>query len=168
MGDFKSIKPETIGDNVFRLIGSDWMLITAGDKKSFNTMTASWGGLGVLWNKNVSTIFVRPQRYTHEFLERAGTYTLSFFDETYRGVLNFCGAKSGREVDKVKETGLTPAQTPGGSPCFAEARLVIECRKIYFQDLNPANFLDPKIDANYPIRDYHRMYIGEIIACLAK
>lgn len=162
----RKVKPEELTDNVFRLIGSDWMLITAGSPESYNTMTASWGGFGVLWNKNVCFCVIRPTRYTYEFAEKADSFTLSFFGEEYKKALEFCGTKSGRDVDKAAETGLTPI--PGSLPettCFAEARLVIECKKIYFQDLDPTKFLDPDIEKNYPQKDYHRMYIGEIVEC---
>lgn len=168
MSDFISVDPEQITDNVFRLIGTDWMLITAGSPESFNTMTASWGGLGVLWHKPVSYIVVRPGRHTFRFLERNGAYTLSFFEERYKSVLQYCGSKSGRDVDKVKETGITPAFTELGSVYFGEARLVLECRTIYFQDINPRNFVDPEIGKNYPNRDYHRMFVGEILSCREK
>jgi len=168
MEGFKSIKPTDIAENAFKLIGKDWMLITAGNGESFNTMTASWGGLGVIWNKNVCFCFVRPQRYTYEFLERESSFTLSFFDEKYRNALNICGSKSGRDCDKVAEAGLTPMVCSSGSVSFREARLVIECRKIYFQDIDPKNFLDDLIAGNYPKADYHRMYIGEITACWIK
>jgi len=164
MSDQRIIKPEEIEDNVFKLIGAEWMLVTAGNKESFNMMTASWGGLGVLWNKNVCFIFIRPTRYTYGFIEKSNTYTLSFFDPKYKHVLNLCGTKSGRYCNKVKETGISPAETKSGSIYFNEAKLVIECRKIYYQDLEPANFLDPGIAANYPEKDYHRMYVGEIIS----
>ncbi len=164
MSDHGIIKPEEIQDNVFKLIGAEWMLVTAGSKQSFNMMTASWGGLGVLWNKNVCFIFIRPTRYTYGFIEKSNTYTLSFFDRKYKPALNLCGTKSGRDCDKVKETGLSPAETKSGSIYFTEARLVIECRKIYHHDLEPANFLDPEIAANYPEKDYHSMYVGEIIS----
>jgi flavin reductase (DIM6/NTAB) family NADH-FMN oxidoreductase RutF len=164
MSDYRIIQPEEIEDNVFKLIGSDWMLVTAGNMESFNMMTASWGGFGVLWNKNVCFIFIRPTRYTYGFIEKSNTFTLSFFDPKYKPVLNLCGTKSGRDCDKIKETGISPAETKSGSIYFTEARLVIECRKIYYQDLLPANFLDPGIAANYPEKDYHRMYAGEIIS----
>ncbi len=150
-----------IDENVFKLIGSDWMLITAGTKDSFNTMTASWGGLGVLWNKPVSYIFVRPTRYTYEFLENSGTYSISFFNEKYRNALSICGSKSGRDIDKVKEAGLTPVVSENGIVYFDEAKLVLECTKLYYQDIDPSHFLDPKINELYN-NDYHRMYIGEI------
>jgi flavin reductase (DIM6/NTAB) family NADH-FMN oxidoreductase RutF len=166
--DFESLEPLEVEDNVFKLIGQDWMLITAGSVDSFNTMTASWGGLGVLWNKNVCFCVVRPTRYTYNFMEKSNYFTLSFFEEKYRDVLNFFGTHSGRNVNKIEKTGLTPQKGSKGVPFFDEARLVIEARKIYFQDINPGNFLDDSIDDNYPEKDYHRLYIGEIIRVLKK
>ncbi len=165
----RSIRPEEIGDNPFKLVGSDWMSITAGPPEAYNTMTASWGGFGVIWGKNICWCVIRPHRYTYEFMERADVFTLSFFDERYRGALNLCGTKSGRDMDKAAAAGITPI--PGqlaGTTCFAEARMVIECRKIYFQDIDPKHFLDPEIEKNYPKHDYHRMYVGEIVNCRAE
>jgi len=162
------IKCDDIRDNPFHLIGSVWMLVTAGAMKSFNTMTASWGGLGVLWNKQVCYVFIRPTRYTYEFMERDGSFSLSFFEEDQREALNFCGSHSGRDVDKIKQTGLTPVQDPSGAVYFNEARLVLICKKMYYQDINPSNFIDTMIDKNYPDKDYHRMYVGEIIAAYRK
>lgn len=165
---FKSINPERISDNAFKLIGKDWMLITAGTADSYNTMTASWGGLGILWNKKVCFCFVRPTRHTYNFIEKANSFTLSFYDEKYRDMLQYCGAKSGRDVDKAASTGITPVAGTGGSVYFAEARLVLECRKLYYQDITPGNFIDPELDRHYPLKDYHRMYVGEIVNCLVK
>ena len=165
---FGPIDPCLIKDNAFKLIGSDWMLITAGSLSSFNTMTASWGAMGELWNKKICICFVRPVRHTYQFMEKADYFTLSFFDETYREALKLCGSKSGRDIDKVAETGLTPVEAESGAVYFAEARAVFECRKVYFQDLEPSHFLDPKIHDEYPNKDYHRMYIGEVIRCLSK
>lgn len=160
------IDPYLIKDNAIKLIGADWMLITAGSIKNFNTMTASWGALGELWNKKIAVCFVRPVRHTYQFMEDATHFTLSFFDEEHRDALRFCGTKSGRDVDKMAETGLTPATGETGAVYFTEARMVMECKKIYFHDLDPANFLDPKIENEYPQKDYHRMYLGEIVRCL--
>jgi len=143
------------------------MLITAGDDKGFNTMTASWGGLGVLWNKSVAFTFIRKQRYTYEFTEDNDLFTLCFFDEDYRNALSICGSKSGRDIDKVKETGLTPVHIDG-TTYFDEARLVLVCKKQYFQDIDPKNFLNADIEKNYPAKDYHRMYIGEIVKVLVR
>lgn len=163
----KDIPPESVACSVFSLIGKEWMLITAGEKASFNTMTAAWGGLGVLWDRNICFCFIRPSRYTCAFMERSQSFTLSFFEEGYRDVLNYCGTKSGRDVDKVAHTGLTPV-FDGSAIYFAEARLVMICRKIYAQDLVPGNFLDDRIERYYSGKDYHRMYIGEVQRCLQK
>ena len=157
-----------IPDNPFKLIADDWMLITAGTPDRFNMMTASWGAVGELWHKKVCFVFVRPTRYTYEFVEKADHFTLSFFEEKLRPVLNFCGRVSGREMNKAAKAGLTPITGKTGSVFFAEARLVLECRKIYYQDLVPGQFLDVEIEANYPRKDYHRMYVGEIVNCLAR
>jgi len=166
--DFKQITTHDIQDNVFRLISTDWMLVTAGVPGNYNTMTASWGGLGHLWNRDVCYIFIRPQRYTYGFMEKNNVFTLSFFTEDYRGALKICGTKSGRDIDKSAETGLSPVKSPAGGVYFREARLVIECRKIYHQDIDPRFFIDESIAANYPGDDYHRMYIGEIHAVFAR
>ena len=164
---FAEMRPEDIGRNPFRLIGADWMLITAGTKESFNTMTGAWGGLGVVWDRRVAICLVRPTRYTYEFMERSWSFSLCFFDEEYRDALTYCGTTSGRDVNKAVEAGLTPVFGED-TIHFAEARLVIECRKIYHQDIEPQNFLVPDIDGFYPKKDYHRMYVGEIIRCLSR
>lgn len=165
---FKQIEPTRIPDNVFRLIADDWMLVTAGNIRSFNTMTASWGAFGELWHKKVCLCFVRPTRHTYGFMEKADTFTLSFFDEKYRDVLKYCGTKSGRDVDKIAATGLTPLASDIGSVYFSEARLAIECRKLYIHDLDPARFLDPSIEKEYPQKDYHRLYLGEVVKVLTR
>jgi flavin reductase (DIM6/NTAB) family NADH-FMN oxidoreductase RutF len=165
---FKNIKATEIPGNVIQQIGYDWMLITAGDKDHFNTMTAAWGGLGFLWKEPMATIFVRPQRYTYEFTEKYKTFSLCFFDESQHEALKICGTKSGRDIDKMKATGLTPKVSGQGNIFYEEATLVIECQKVYFDDINPDNFLDPRPDTNYPKKDYHRMYIGFITNCMLK
>ena len=164
----KPVDVYAIDDNAFRLIADDWMLITAGELSSFNTMTASWGALGELWHRKVAFCFVRPTRHTYGFMERADLFTLSFFPEQYRHVLNFCGTKSGREVDKVQATGITPVADETGGVFFAEARLVLVCRKLYTHDLAPERFLDESVNKEYPEKDFHRMYIGQVIRCLMK
>jgi len=157
-----------IKDNPFKLIADDWMLVTAGTIDSFNTMTASWGALGELWHRKIAVCFIRPNRHTFQFTEQSERFTLSFFDETYRKALNFCGTKSGRDVDKMAATGLTPTASESGSVYFEQARIVLECRKIYTHDLDPTAFLDAAIEKEYPKKDYHRMYIGHIERCLMK
>ena len=134
---FVQIKPEEIKDNPFKAIGSDWMLITAGSINSYNTMTASWGGMGVFWNKNIAFCVIRESRYTRKFIDNSDIFTLSFFDENYRDALRFCGAHSGRDCDKALETGLTAIESKNGSVFFKEARLVLECRKLYYHDITP-------------------------------
>ena len=166
MANFTEIAPQDINESAFKLIGKDWMLITAGTLDSFNTMTASWGGLGVIWNKPVCYCVIRPQRHTRGFMDSGDRFTLCFFEEKHRKALEYCGSHSGRDVDKIKATGLTSVKADSGAVYFAEARIVLECRKIYFQDIDPAGFVDPAIADNYPDRDYHRMYIGEITKCL--
>ena len=108
MKNMTKIDPKQIDENVIRLIGSQWMLVTAGNPAHFNTMTASWGGLGFLWNRPVAFVFIRPQRYTFQFAEENSGLTLSFFGEEYRDALKICGSRSGRDTDKVAEAGLTP------------------------------------------------------------
>lgn len=166
---FHSISPESIPDNFIDLIDNKWMLITAGNPGNFNTMTASWGSAGVLWNKPVAICFIRPTRYTYQFANQSDIFTLSFFPDKFRKILNYCGSKSGRDVNKIKETGLKPLITQNKGITYEQARLCIECRKIYFDDLKPGNFLLSEIDEiQYPKKDYHRMYIGEIIGCYSK
>jgi flavin reductase (DIM6/NTAB) family NADH-FMN oxidoreductase RutF len=164
---FQETRPELLVDNPFKLINKDWMLITAGAPGAFNTMTASWGGLGVLWERQVAFCFIRPNRYTYEFVERSSHFTLSFFGEQHRKALQFCGTHSGRDTDKIAGAGLTPVQGDGFT-YFDEARLVLVCRKLYFQDIGPERFLDEAINDMYPQKDYHRMYVGEIVKCLTR
>lgn len=164
----RNIDPKQIAGNPFAMIGDQWMLITAGTGEACNTMTASWGGLGVLWNAPVATCYVRPQRYTKEFMDREEYFTLSFFGEAYRKALGVCGSKSGRDVDKVKECGFTVKTAECGAPYFEEAELVIVCRKRFAQDFDPANIPGDVKEKQYPNEDYHTMYIGEIVEVLSK
>ncbi len=166
--ELREVAPEGLTDNVFKLIDKDWMLITAGTMEAWNTMTASWGGLGILWHLPVAFCFVRPTRHMYGFMEKHGRFTLSFFDEKWRAALMLCGTKSGRDVDKAKETGLKPVPGEGETVHFEQARMVLACRKLYFQDISPERFLVPSIDENYPKKDYHRMYVGEVEKCLVR
>ncbi|NVO09686.1 MAG: flavin reductase [Bacteroidales bacterium] len=164
--DYADLDPYKIGENIFNLLDNKWMLITSGTKEHFNMMTASWGGMGVLWNKAVVTLFIRPQRYTYKFVEENSSFNVCFFNQEYKPALNFCGTKSGRDFDKVKETGLTPVLSPNNSITFKEAYLSIDCIKLYSDDLKSSNFIDKSlIDRIYPSKDFHRFYIGEIIGC---
>ncbi|MDR3644732.1 MAG: flavin reductase, partial [Clostridia bacterium] len=141
--------------------------ITAGDKAGFNTMTASWGGMGVLWGRDVAFCFIRPQRYTYQFVQKQPRFTLSFYGDGQREALNLCGTRSGRDLDKAKAAGLTPV-FEGGAVWFDEAKLVLVCQKLYDQDIDPSNFLDAGIAQHYAQKDYHRMYIGGIERVLVK
>lgn len=165
---FREADIKTLQENPFSLIGDEWMLITAGDQEKYNTMTASWGGVGVMWGKNVAFSVIRPQRYTFTFTEKEEYYTLSFYPPEYKKALGVCGSKSGRDIDKAKETGLTPVFEEQ-APYFAEAKLVLVCRKLYGQFLDPACFTDPDCDAKwYPEKDYHKLYVAEIVKVLVQ
>lgn len=164
---FREISVEELKDNPFTLINKDWMLITAGNQDKHNTMTASWGGVGELWGKYVSTIYIRPQRYTLEFVEREDFYSLCFFGPEYRQALSLCGSRSGRDVDKDKETGLTP-RFDQAAPYYEQARLVFICRKLYRQDMEKDSFLDKSLLEKWYDNDLHRMFIGEIVKVLEK
>ncbi len=151
-------------ENAFELIGKEWMLVTAGTEEKFNTMTASWGGVGILWNKPVAFLFIRPERYTHEFLEQNERLTLSFYGEDYRKALQICGTKSGRDTDKVKECGLTPLKLESGGMTFAESRMTLDCRKLFKTEMTEANFIDREIiDKQYGAHGgWHTVYVVEI------
>lgn len=168
MAQFREINPLDITENAFRLIGKDWMLVTAGNSTKLNTMTASWGGVGVLWNKNVAFSFIRPQRYTLEFIDQNEYYTLSFLQDGYRDTLTFCGRNSGRDVDKIKGKKLTPVFDEN-APYFEQAKLVLVCKKLYKQAMTPDSFIDKAlIEKNYPDNDFHYAFVGEIVKVLIK
>ena len=161
----------------FVQIGTDAMLITAGDvekdKGNWNTMTASWGGLGVLFHKDVAFMFIRPPRQTRLFVEANPIFTLSFFDAQYKDIHKICGTKSGKDIDKAAEVGITPIyfnDAPiAGAVAFKEAREVMICRKLYSQDMDPALFIDKvSLEKFYKGNDMHRLYIGEIIGYRTK
>jgi len=142
------------------------LLLTAGDFAAgrFNTMTVGWGSLGTMWGRPFAQVVVRPVRYTFQFTEQYDTFTLCVLPASLQPAWQLLGSKSGRDGDKIAESGLTPAaSTRVAAPSFAEAELVIECRKIYWDDIVPRHFLDPAIDQHYPNKDYHRIYFGEIL-----
>jgi flavin reductase (DIM6/NTAB) family NADH-FMN oxidoreductase RutF len=151
------------------MIGEDWMLISAGDSDSSNTMTASWGGFGSLWGRYVAFIFVRPTRYTHEFIDNNENFTLSFFGGEYKPQMTVIGSKSGRDTDKITEAGLTP-KTFEGEPAFEEAKIVVLCRKLYKQGMALANLVEDEIIKEYysDSDGVHDLYIGEIMSIYKK
>ena len=137
---------EVLGkEDIINLIDKQWMLVTAGDESSFNTMTASWGAVGNLWNRPVAIIFIRPERYTHEFLENGGRVSLSFFVEQYRDALKLCGSRSGRDCDKVAEAGLTAQALDNGTMVFDQARLTLDCRQLFRTEMTEADFIDKSL-----------------------
>lgn len=140
------------------------MLVAATDKDGkTNSMTASWGGLGVLWGKKVAFVFIRPQRYTKKFVDDAENFSLSFFEESYKPMLGYMGKVSGKNEDKIKKSGLT-VQDKDGAPVFKEASLTLVCRKMYRQTLEEDCFVDKtNIGKWYPQKDYHDMYVAEIV-----
>lgn len=156
------------GIDPFSLIGKEWMLVGAGTGDDWNAMTASWGGLGFLWNKHVAFCFVRPSRHTFGYVEKAERFTLSFFDEGHRPALNYFGSHSGRDADKAAAGGLSPIVFEDGTVSFAEARLALTCRKLYAQELTPASVIDHSIMGNYSKGDWHTMYVSEIEAVRTK
>lgn len=128
-------------------------------------MTVGWGSIGYMWRRPFVQVVVRPVRYTYEFIEKYNTFSLCAFPGKYQAALQLLGTKSGRDGDKIAEAGLHPVpSTRIAAPGFAEASLIIECLKIYWDDVDPRHFLDPEIDKHYPRKDYHRIYYGEILA----
>lgn len=159
---------EKLNINPFTELGQNWALLSAGDESGCNTMTVSWGAMGQLWNKNVITAYVRPQRYTKEFIDQNDTLTLSFYEEDRRPALSYLGQVSGRDEDKIAGSGLTPVYA-NGTVYFEEARLVFICRKLSHTLIGPQDFTDATLDAEfYPDQDYHTMYIAEILQVLAR
>lgn len=156
----KNVMTET---DVFSLIGDRWMLVAATDKNGkTNAMTASWGGMGVLWGKKVAFVFIRPQRYTKQFVDEAQRFSLSFFDESYKKMLGYMGKVSGRDEDKIAKSGLT-LTVKDGAPVFKEASLTLICRKLYRQTLEKDCFIETdEIGKWYPSDDFHDMYVAEI------
>jgi flavin reductase (DIM6/NTAB) family NADH-FMN oxidoreductase RutF len=161
------IAPEKFTTQACSLWAGQWLLLSAGDfvAEDYNCMTVAWGSFGTMWGKPFAQVVVRPSRYTYEFMERFNTFSLCAFPDNSRDALTLLGTKSGRDGNKIAEAGLTPcAAITVATPVFAEAELTVECQKIYWQDMAPAQFLDPSIEANYSDGDYHRVYFGEIVA----
>ena len=168
MHTFQTYPIDLVEFNPFHKIGKEWALVTAGSKKKCNTMTVSWGGLGVLWGKNVAFIFIRDSRYTKEFIDQGDFFSLSFLDEKYRAALNYCGSHSGRNEDKFKEAGITPAYRHS-IPYVDEANFVMFCKKMAAIPMPAETFTDAGIMKKwYADGDMHTMYVGEIIDLMAR
>ncbi|MCR5209666.1 MAG: flavin reductase family protein [Lachnospiraceae bacterium] len=148
--------------DILSVFDKKWALLTAGNKDEFNTMTVSWGGLGTMWGKPVATVYVRKSRYTHEFLDKNEYFTVSFYPEECREVLRVLGSKSGRDMDKMKGSGLT-AREISQTMTFEEAEVTFVCKKLFSQELKTENML-PEIASKFYSSDAaHDMYIGEIV-----
>lgn len=166
----KEIRIAEFSSKVFDLWDNQWLLLSCGDFQSgrFNSMTVAWGGFGIMWNMPIAMVVVRPSRFTFQFINDYDTFTLCGFPETYRKALSLLGTKSGRDSDKIAESGLTPiASKAVAAPTFQEASLSVACRKIYYSDFDPSHFLDDRIEKQYDGRDYHRMVYGEILQITA-
>lgn len=165
---YKKAAIEELRENPFTMFSQDWALLSAGDRQSFNSMTVSWGSAGTLWGKPVATVYVRPQRYTLEFLQKNDLFTLSFFTPQQHGQLAPFGSKSGRDCDKYALAGMQP-QFTGGTVFADGARLVLLCRKMSCQHMTPDSFIDGDIDTLwYPNRDYHQVIVGEVLEVLVQ
>mgnify|MGYP000218944216 CR=1 FL=1 len=165
---FEKLELSELQMNPFDEIGQHWLLISAKKEGVINTMTASWGQVGHLWGKNVATVYIRPQRYTKEFIDASDKLSLSVLDEEYRKTLSYLGSVSGRDEDKIGKSGLTVAHTDD-VPYFAEANTVITGKKLYAQEYRPECFIDSSLDEKwYPQKDYHTMYIAEIVKVLVR
>lgn len=149
--------------DILTLFDKGWALVTAGDISDFNTMTISWGGMGTLWGKPVATVYVKPVRYTHEFMENNDYFTISFFEEEYRKALELLGSKSGRDCDKVMESRLTPVRIGENIVGYVQAFRTLVCRKIYSQELDVNAMPEAVREAYYTKEAPHTMYIGEIV-----
>lgn len=150
----------------FRIFNNDWALLTAGAPEDYNTMTISWGGLGTLWGKDVATVYVRPNRHTFGYLNESEYFTLTFFPEEYRKDLTLLGTLSGRDGDKVAQTGLTARACPHGTVGFAQATLTLVCRKLYWQDMDDSQIPREVKETFYGREPVHRLYIAEVVEIL--
>ncbi|MBE6837532.1 MAG: flavin reductase family protein [Ruminococcus sp.] len=154
--------------NPFEKIGKEWFLVTAGNMEKFNTMTASWGFMGVIWNKNCAVTVVRPERYTMEFIDNSEYFTMSFFGEDCRDALKFCGAYSGRDCDKMEKTGLIPVEMDKGIG-YEQAEMVLVCKKLYAQQMNEESFVAKDVcDTYYKTEGFHVAYYGEVVKAFVK
>lgn len=154
--------------NVFELFNEQWALLCAGKPDNFNMMTVSWGQTGILWNKPVATVYVRPQRHTKRYTDEYDGFTLNFFGSHNREQLQLCGSRSGRDINKMAVDGLT-AVGDRDNVYFEEAELVLCCRKLYTGELTAEGFALPElIEKNYAQKDFHTFYVGEIVKMLKK
>jgi len=166
---FKKIEATELTDNVFKLVGQDYTVITAGSDSLHNSMTASYGGWGQLFELPVTWCFLNASRYTLEVIKKEQTYTMSYFPERYKEQVLFFGSKSGRNSEKMKENILTYVETPAGNITYKEARLIIECKLLSITETDPKDFYSEKgktfvekgmKDGNG--KEFHKLVFGEI------
>lgn len=166
MTNFKTIHTEEIKSNPFHLIGKEWMLVTAEMNGKVNTMTANWGGVGVMWNKDVVFVVIRPSRYTKEFVDYSNTFSLTFFDQSHRKELSYLGSVSGKDEDKISKTSLEIIYEEN-TPFFKQAKTVLLCKKLFAQPYKKESFVNLVIENQvYNGEDYHTLYIAEITKVL--
>ena len=164
----KEIDIRNFDKSAVKMISDEWALLTAGDENGWNTMTVSWGGIGEVWGKDAVFVFVRPQRYTKEFIDKEGRFTLSFFGGEYKKEMGFCGKYSGRDYDKAKETGLNPVFAED-TVYIEQAECVIVCKTMYVGEFDKDKFVDKKIIEDcYENNDFHAVYVAEIEKVLVK
>jgi len=165
---YKEMDPFKLDENIFKLIGKDWLLVTAEKEGKINSMTASWGSAGIMWGKPCVYVFIRPQRFTKEFVDNSDRFSLTVLPEEYREILNYMGTVSGRDEDKIEKSKLTVSKE-NGTPYFEEGRVVMVCKKLFAQPFTENSFIDKDIiETWYPNKDYHTMYIAEIEKVLVK
>ena len=168
MHNFQTYPIDMLEFNPFTKIGKEWALVTTNADTKDNTMTISWGGMRVMWGKNVVYVFIRDTRYTKEFIDKNEFFSISFLDETYRQALNYCGAHSGRDEDKIANAGLN-SNHKMGIPFIDESNLVLLCHKLSATRITEDSFLSPDIKEKwYPDGNMHTMYIAEIMEVLAR
>ncbi|MDO4316442.1 MAG: flavin reductase family protein [Oscillospiraceae bacterium] len=163
------VDPKTLTPEIFQVFGTQNALLTAGDKSGCNTMTIGWCQMGRLWNLPVCTVYVRPERYTYQFMESHDYFTVSVLPLSEKKTMAFCGTKSGRDADKIKECGLTACYGAGDAPFFDEAELVLVCKKLFVQDMTPSCVVDERIFQSYGAKGgWHRIYTGEVVEAYTK
>jgi len=163
----KEINAKDFSIKIFESIGKDAFLLAAGILTHHNCMTVGWAGLGYLWKRPMAFVYVRPKRYTFQFMEKYDYFSLNFFSPEYNDILQLCGSKSGRNINKMNLETISPVDYLQKTIYYKEAKTVIICKKIYYQDLNPENLIDKSVLNLYPFNDFHRIYYGEIVQILA-
>lgn len=169
MHTFQPYPIEMLECNPFTMIGKNWAVLTAGNQHKANVMTISWGGMGVLWGKNVCYVFVRDSRYTKQFMDLCSTFSLTFFPKEFsRSSLMYLGSVSGKREDKLKMARLN-LNYADNVPFIDEGNFIITCNKLSATKITPDSFIDPNIEiTHYKDGDLHTMYVGEILQVLAR